>query len=202
MRWHHFIKDILRDTTHIACLKHLQNQPGLSGRELAKLTKVSQFKIRIVLDNLSRQGLLKRQVVGRAHLYTLNTHHFLVEKIKPLLEIEEDFFTFVGAWIRKRVFPKPLSIILFGSVARGEERSDSDVDLLFIYKKGGSQEKLAEKIQEAIADSLEYFGNRFAPVLTTPLDFQKAIKTRDPFFLQILKEGFVIAGATMNEVLL
>ncbi len=59
-----------------------------------------------------------------------------------------------------------------------------------------------EKINEALSDSLEYFGNRMAPILTTPAAFQKAVKNRDPFFLRILKEGFVLKGAAINEVLL
>lgn len=202
MRFYHFIKDALKDAAYISCLRHLKNQADLSGRELAKLSGVSQFKIRTVLADLSRQGLLKKRLSGRSHLYALNRHHFLAEKIAPLLEIEENFFPFLGTWIINRMDRKPASIILFGSVARGEERPDSDIDLLFIYRSVDSEIKLMEKINEALSDSLEYFGNRLAPVLTTPAAFQKAIKDRDPFFLRILKEGLTIKGATMNEVLL
>ena len=202
MRFHHFIKDALKDTAHMACLKQLKNQPGLSGRELAKLAGVSQFKIRGVLDHLTHHGFLKKRIVGRSHLYDLNRRHFLIEKITPLLEVEENFFSLVGSWTLNRLSPRPLSVILFGSVAREEERPDSDVDLLLVFKKIDSEEKLLDKIQDRLSDSLEYFGNRFAPVLATTKDFQKAIKGRDPLFLGILKEGLVIAGATMNEVLL
>lgn len=202
MRLHHFIKDVLKDAAYLSCLRHLKNQADLSGRELAKLSGVSQFKIRTVLDDLSRQGLLKKRLSGRSHLYAFNKHHFLAEKIALLLEIEENFFSFLGTWIMNRMDRKPISIILFGSMARGEERPDSDMDLLFIYRRIDSEANLVEKINEALSDSLEYFGNRLAPVLTTPASFQKAIKNRDPFFLHILKEGITLKGAAMNEVLL
>lgn len=202
MRLHHFIKDAMKDAAYLSCLRHLKNQTDLSGRELAKLSGVSQFKIRAILDDLLRQGILKKHLSGRSHLYALNKHHFLAEKIAPLLEIEENFFSFLGTWIMNQMDRKPISIILFGSAARGEERPDSDIDLLFIYRTIGSETKLLEKIHEALSDSLEYFGNRLAPVLTTPAAFQKAVKDRDPFFLHILKEGITLKGATMNEVLL
>lgn len=201
MRFNNFIRDLLGDPAQIACLKYLRYHENLSGRELAKLAGVSQFKIRSVLQNLSRQGLLKMVSVGRAYLYSLNREHFLVGKVLPILEAEGNFPTIFGAWIMERLSLEPLSIILFGSIARNEERPDSDIDLLFVFKKIASEGNLLREIQESLADTPQIFGNRIAPILTKPEAFSKAIKKRDPFFLQILKEGIVIAGIKMNEIL-
>nr|VFK19323.1 MAG: Nucleotidyltransferase domain-containing protein [Candidatus Kentron sp. LFY] len=61
----------------------------------------------------------------------------------------------------------PDRIILFGSHARGEEVSDSDIDLLVVMPVNGSRRRLAVEIGAALAD---------VPVpkdivVTTPEDF-------------------------------
>lgn len=202
MRLHRFIEDLLGDKAQVACLKLLRKNPQLSGRELAKQASVSQFKIRSVLQSLSSHGLLKMRVFGKAYLYSLNKRHILIQRMKPLLELEDDFFAFFGQWVMRQVPFKPISLVLFGSMARGEERPESDIDLLVILKKMTPENEILDKIHHCLAEAIDVFGNRIAPVLTTPKDFEKAVKKKDPFFLKILKEGVVIAGSTMSEVLL
>lgn len=47
----------------------------------------------------------------------------------------------------------PRQIILFGSVARGDDTADSDVDLLVIFDEiSGRRRDLATEIQRALAD--------------------------------------------------
>lgn len=46
---------------------------------------------------------------------------------------------------------RPLKVILFGSYARGEADSDSDVDLLVVMPVSGSKRRLAMEIDMALS---------------------------------------------------
>ena len=201
MRFHAFIQDVLADKASVACLKHLQLHPHATGRELAKIAQVSQFKIRSLLQELTGQGLLKVQALGKAHLYSLNHQHYIAKKILPLLEQEEQFLSFFGQWVMQALSSfQPLSLVLYGSVARQEERPNSDVDLLLLYQESDLQKIEQHALEERLSKSVMYFGNRISVLTTSPSAWKKKIKARDPFFMQIFKQGKVIAGLPFSEV--
>jgi predicted nucleotidyltransferase len=85
---------------------------------------------------------------------------------------------------------KPEKIILFGSAARGDPASGSDVDLLIIKRDTPSFG--ADRIME-ISNLIE----RDVPVdflVYRPEEFEKRVRLGDPFIGLILKEGKVLYG--------
>jgi len=202
MRFKNFIQDTLGDPVHLAVLLRLAHHQHLTGRELARVVGVSQFKMRTTLAQLVEMGLLRRSQAGRSYLFSLNEEHFLIPHLKPLFQLETNLFEYLGSWILSRVPVKPVSLILYGSVARGDERADSDIDLLFVYSKLKSPDKMLVELHEALADGPQVFGNRFAPLVVSRADFKTALKKRDSFYRQIMKEGKVIAGLPLTELLL
>jgi len=84
----------------------------------------------------------------------------------------------------------PQKIILFGSIARGEDTFDSDADFLIIKTETphfGSDRirELSSIIDRNIAvDFLIY----------RPEEFEKRLEMGDPFLKAILKEGKVLYG--------
>jgi len=72
---------------------------------------------------------------------------------------------------------EPLRIILFGSAARGDMRSDSDIDLLVVMPEGTHRRQTARLIRKHLADfvlsvdlvvatedDLRKYGNNFSMV--------------------------------------
>lgn len=85
---------------------------------------------------------------------------------------------------------KPEKIILFGSAARGEITSDSDVDFLIIKKETPLYG--ADRIRE-----LSKVIDRNIPVdflIYRPEEFNERLKMGDPFLKTIVKEGKVLYG--------
>ena len=86
----------------------------------------------------------------------------------------------------------PKSMVLFGSVARGNEREDSDIDILVIWdeKKELSNVKrriLLRKIIGVVESPLD--------ILTcTTEELNKAIEDKNSFTSRILSEGELIYG--------
>ncbi|MBI2346459.1 MAG: nucleotidyltransferase domain-containing protein [Deltaproteobacteria bacterium] len=180
----------------------VKNPQGFTGRELGALCKVSPFKINQVLRHLVQNGIVTETVVGRAHLYRLNAYHILVrELIVGNLRFEEEILRGLGAALWTRLIPPPLAIILYGSVARGEEEPRSDLDLLLIYADNAPPDAFGEQRGECALWLAQTYG---MPGMLTRMivsEIQRRAKTKDGLVPQILKEGTSIAGLTIAEVL-
>ncbi|MEM2442974.1 MAG: nucleotidyltransferase domain-containing protein [Candidatus Bathyarchaeia archaeon] len=100
------------------------------------------------------------------------------------------------ASFRDRLLHKPeLSsaikfIIVYGSVARGEETENSDIDILVV----GGEKNLWEKISE-IAHNVDYENNYETFITTiylTTEEFEHRIKAGSPLIQTILREGVIL----------
>ena len=87
---------------------------------------------------------------------------------------------------------KPDKVILFGSFARGDQRNDSDIDLLIVKKSDKKRPFRIKEVFEAIRGL-----NRehpLDPIVYTPEEINKRIFMGDYFVKRIMEEGKVIYG--------
>ncbi|OGM14945.1 hypothetical protein A3A76_05680 [Candidatus Woesebacteria bacterium RIFCSPLOWO2_01_FULL_39_23] len=87
---------------------------------------------------------------------------------------------------------KPDKIILFGSLARGEEKSGSDIDLLIIKDSNKKRPFRVKEVFEAIRGVERNL--QLDPIVYTPDEISKRLALGDYFIKEILEEGKV-----MNE---
>lgn len=104
---------------------------ALTGREIARRSGASQDGVRIALDRLVRQGIVRREQAGRAHQFVLNRDHLAAEAIQQLADVRTKLIHHLRALVQTwRV--KPVVALLFGSVARDEAGAESDLDVLLV----------------------------------------------------------------------
>lgn len=82
------------------------------------------------------------------------------------------------------------SIVLYGSVARGEARRDSDIDLLVISRNPEVDREAASLVRR----DFEYKGG---PVLITIVDFspdevKELVRLGSPFLQDVMEEGVTL----------
>ena len=78
-------------------------------------------------------------------------------------------------------------IILFGSVARGEDKGDSDVDILIISRnKQKTKDRAIRKAMDILLDTGTYISVK----VISPLEFERLKNTH--FIAQIEKEGVLL----------
>lgn len=203
MIFHNIISELLGGRVQITVLKLLFfHEEGLTGRGLANLVGCSTFKMQKVLEILVSQGLVTKSVVGRAHTYRTNGEHILMQKvIRPLIDFEKSLFSDLGKLIMKFLDIKPLSIILYGSVARGDELPNSDLDLFLIYGNEVTQHSIrhiGDTLMEVIPRK---YGNPVSIRRSCVSDFQNRANKKDPLIRNIIREGRVIAGLSLSELL-
>ncbi len=85
----------------------------------------------------------------------------------------------------------PLRILLFGSAARGEMRSDSDVDVLIVMPEGVHRRRMAQDIHEQLFG----FPVSVDVLVATPEDLRKHKDNIGLVYHRILREGKEIYAA-------
>ena len=81
-------------------------------------------------------------------------------------------------------------IILFGSVARGEGKEDSDVDILVIWK--GDKLEGWDVLEDIAMDILLEYGQLISIKIIHPQEYFGMINTGSSFIQNIKKEGVAI----------
>ena len=174
----------------ILALLFLRPDESFYLREISRLTGISPGTLHRELGSLEGVGLVSRATAG-------NQVRFQAERRSPVFpELVTLLKKTVGLVdvLREALEANRSSIevaAVFGSLARGQERPDSDVDLLVI----GDVEftELVTKLQVA----QERLGREINPVLHTRVGFDELVDSKDRFIRRILKEPllFVLGNA-------
>lgn len=169
MKFHDITDDILSSKIRIAVLRLFlrYSSKRFSGREIARLLKSSPSNALKTLELFSRHGLVHKARIGKASEWTLNKRHFLSGRFSFLLKLDEDAMAVLRQKIRTAFSGKKniVRIVIFGSIAKGEEKPDSDIDL-FILVKEKKHKKEALLIIDKLNESLiPLFGNVISAII-------------------------------------
>ncbi|MDR1721644.1 MAG: nucleotidyltransferase domain-containing protein [Methanobrevibacter sp.] len=93
-------------------------------------------------------------------------------------------------------FPEIEKVILFGSVARGEDNKNSDIDILIIIKNINDKLKIRDEIYTKVWDILLSTGELISIKMKTLEHYNKYKEF--PFFSNIENEGVAIGCGKIN----
>lgn len=83
------------------------------------------------LDRLVEHGLVTAEPTNHGAMYRLNREHLLTPSVLLAADARRELYRRLAAACRS-FSPAPLSVSLFGSVARGDSTPASDIDLLIV----------------------------------------------------------------------
>ena len=197
------LDDVFSTWSNIAVLRVLNKvKIGLSGREIAKQAGMSAPSCLEALSSLENFNIVTRQRGGRDHFFNLNREHYLVEKIiVPILSQEIKFHVSLFKEIVKEYCNYSISIFLFGSVARREERIDSDLDVCIFYINSAAKKKIEAGITEYGFSLHKKYGVSIAPFFISEKDFIKRAKSMKPPIADVITEGKLLFGKSIKELL-
>ena len=181
--------------SHVAVCRALQDTAeGMSGRQVARQAGINHQTCAMALRRLEDLGIVRRQGSGQTQLFQLNRENLLVrDLLLPLLQKERKIFPRVLLRVGALLAGRCRRALIFGSVARGEERPDSDLDLLLIA--GGPRERAATRRggDEVHAALLREWGLRVNPIVLTLRAVEVRRQHQDPLVTIILREGIEIS---------
>ena len=155
-------------------------------RQLEKLLGVPVGNIRRELLRLEKTGMFRSEHVGNLVYYYVNTKHPLYREFKTII------FKTIGVEgsLREAIqeVRGVLAAFLFGSFAKGEEDSSSDIDLyLVIQEKAFHEDALIRRISRLE----KQFGREINYHYAGLKEFMKK-KKEDSFIKTVLKEKKLI----------
>ncbi len=166
----------------ISALIHYPKESSV--RHLAKKSDVGVATSKRSLDYLFEKDIVKRKVIGKSHLYSLNLENILTRQIKILFSLSQIKESGLIKELKKK-FPSICSIILFGSAAIGKDNPSSDIDILIIsYKKVKISPLQAEKKLNREITFLSY----------TLSEWRQKAKKEKPFYDRVIIDGISLYG--------
>jgi DNA-binding transcriptional ArsR family regulator len=132
----HPLSTLLSTPGSVRVLRELLQADGpLAVSALAAQTGLSAQGVRNTLALLQRGGLVEQLGEGRSRLYRTDVGHPLYMPLGSLFHAESDRFETIvdalGSAVRS-VAPAPLGAWVYGSVARGEDGPDEDVEVAVV----------------------------------------------------------------------
>jgi predicted nucleotidyltransferase len=165
----------------------LRTGAPLTGRKVHALVsdEHSLWSVQEALKVLTQLGIVETQTIGRAGVHTVNEGHAVVAHLRVLA----DPMGMLRAAIAKAVGSEVESVIVFGSIARGEASRDSDIDLAVIASPGWDGRT---DLEDAVRTSV---GNGCDVLVFTPSQFQQLARSGEPVVSDILREGLALIGS-------
>ena len=159
-------------------------------RELALRLKIDPGNLSRELRRLTREGLFLEIPKGRIKFYALNTAHPLYSELKQILSKTEG----VEGSLRELVgrFPAIETAFIYGSYARGEEKSTSDIDLLMV----GSTDR--RSLTSQIRKLEDHLGREINFNLYAPEDFYKKLRQKGGFLAEVVKGKKIMLKGSLN----
>lgn len=172
-----------------------------SGREIARLIEITPPAAHAALKDLYNQDILKRDIIGREHIYRLNANNRIVQNIlipafKKEYSVKEDIFKFLKKKIKeKKMKDKIISLILYGSLQSGRAHEKSDVDIAVITKNEAAQKEVERVFIEDVSHQFyDYFGANIDTYIKTKDEFVKRLKKKLSPLSKLVESYTVIYG--------
>lgn len=150
-------------------------------REIARRTGISYGSANRVLNELFRDGILVRRQAGKMLFYSFNLSDPLARTLKIFVSIS------LIRPLVKRLKGNASEAILYGSCARGEDTSASDIDLFIVSE----DKQRCLEIIEQFSFSKGFEGIVIEPAIRSSLELIKSEKTEKEF-LSLVREGIVL----------
>ena len=165
----------------------LRTDAPLTGRQVHALVSddYSLWTVQGALKTLTQLGLVNTQTIGRAGVHTVNEDHVSVAPLRALL----DPIAALTDAVRDVVGDEVQTVVLFGSIARGEAKIDSDVDLAVIAPPEWDRRT---DLEDAVRTRL---GNACDVLVFTLEDFSRLSDTGEPVGREILTDGVPLVGS-------
>lgn len=187
--------DLLFGTYRQRALTQLLLHPGSSYhvRELARLTGTTPGTLHKELARLAASGLLLRERQGNQVRYRANLDHPVFPELAGLFRKTSGAVSVLAEALQS-LAPPPQLALVFGSLARGEENANSDVDLLII-----GDATFGDTIK-ALYPAQEQLQREINPVIYTAAEFNRRVGAGEPFVSNLLANPILFIIGTQHDL--
>lgn len=171
----------------------------VSGRRIWRAIGMrSQSGVNDALDRLTAHGIITRAEVPPAFVYELNREHLAASAVEILAGIRVEFVSrlrmLISAWTMS-----PVHASIFGSFARGDGDTESDIDVLLVIPGSSDEESHShwdDQIEELRIAIHRWTGNHASIVYM----WEAEMPARRGMALlnDVSRDGILITGAKIS----
>jgi predicted nucleotidyltransferase len=152
-------------------------------RELARKLKISPFAAKKYADTLVEEGLILEEKKANLRYLKANINNLFYKHLKISYSLRQLVKSGLIEFLKKNI-ANISSIVLFGSLAKGEDNEESDIDILIIGKqKHLDLKEFENKLDKEI--SIHFFSWS---------EWNDKAKEDHPFYYEILNYGVPLYG--------
>lgn len=159
----------------------LQPEKAWYVSELARRMGVPPSSLQRELRDLAEAGILKTHRQGRMSYYQANVDSPLFPDLRGLL-LKTAGLVDVLADALKSVASNVVAAFVYGSMASGDEQSDSDVDVMIVGTVP------APDLSLSLRRARDLLGRQINPTIYTPAEFYKKRLAKDHFLTGVLNK--------------
>ena len=187
------LAEILSSSTRAEALRLLfdLSDTELHHREMVRRSGLSESAVRQELGKLVRLDLVRRRQDGNRVYFKANREHPLFPELQGLV------LKTVGlpALLRSRLqVPQVRIAFIFGSLAAGQEKAGSDVDLMVIGTAS------LRRLAQLLAGTAGKIGREINPHVMTQEEFLERKRRQDHFVLSVLAGPKIFVKGTEHEL--
>jgi len=162
-------------------------------RELARLTGTSAGTLHKELSKLTEGGVLRRQAVGNQVRYGANRDCPVFEELASILRKTSGLADVLADALSSVENQIDLAFV-FGSLARGDQIANSDVDVMVVGELGfAAVVQLLHPVQEALRREIN-------PVVYSLAEFRHRAVSGDSFIQEVLTKPKLFVVGNENEL--
>ena len=183
MKFHTSLFDVLNSNTKFKIVKFLlKHEAFMSEREIASVLNVSHMSVNRIAKELENMNFVNFAKIGNVHLWRVNhksyAYKVFSEFIKRISSIKEPLEDLKDTILRN--LPKDLikKLVLFGSIVKGLEKANSDIDLFILVENRKIKDKLEPSMKKLTNLCLDKYGNLLAPYILTEYEMEQKKQLR------------------------
>lgn len=174
----------------------------LTGHEVARLApQGTQQGIWKALNRLVDQGLVEREEAGSSALYKLNRDHLAAPAVEILAAIRTELVDRLRREIQDWKRP-PVHVSIFGSTARRDGDTESDIDLFVVRPDEVDDEDPAWLGQlDELADRIHrWTGNRASISQLSEKEVKRLSHERPPVVNELRSDAITLVGPEPSKL--
>lgn len=184
-------------------LRFLRDRPDqmFTINEIAESVDGSYPAVRDFLRELEDLDLVRIRKKGGSYLVEFNIDSRYFHAVDAIFQVEVDpLFDEADEFVHELMDSddlegKTVSVVLFGSVARGTADSNSDIDLLFVVEDGVD----TDYFKNLVLQRAEGGNNDIVPVVESESEFLRNYENQKRFEQNIVRDSKVLYGDSLRE---
>lgn len=192
------LTQVLGTETNVRLLRALTLHGGqLSAPSLVSRTGLAKGSVRSGLNVLLELGAVTVKGSGHAQLYNLRPDYPLRAPVEALFEAESARFQAIYDEIRQAAEnckPAPTATYIYGSFSRGQDKPDSDLDILVIVDDEVAVSSVACAMREALQEPGERIGFVPSVIGLSLSDVMRHMRDAQSYWRGALQTATVVSG--------